>query len=128
VPLFPAVERELLRLLEAEVAAGRGRPDDLVVSTRTGRPVSPRNIAQRGVTKAATDAGLGHVTPRDLRRSFCSLAGRRNVDPVEAAQITGHSPEVWARHSVRSFGKQQRDEAGARMLEHGFGAVDEVDV
>jgi len=49
---------------------------------------------------------------------------RRNVDPIEAAQITGHSPEVWARHYARSFGKSQRDEARDRMLEHGFGAVE----
>ena len=42
---------------------------------------------------------------------------------AEAPQITGHSPEVWARHHVRSFGKPQRDEARDRMLEHGFGQV-----
>jgi hypothetical protein len=54
-----------------------------------------------------------------------SLAGRRHVDPVEAAQLTGHSLAVWARHYARSFGKAQRDEARARLLEHGFGAVDD---
>ena len=47
-------------------------------------------------------------------------AGRR---PIEAAQITGHSPEVWARHYARSCGKAQRQEARRRMLEHGFGAA-----
>jgi hypothetical protein len=65
---------------------------------------------------------LERVTPHDLRRSFCSLAGRRGVDPIEAAQITGHSPAVWARFYARSFGKTQREEARRRMLEHGFGA------
>jgi hypothetical protein len=40
----------------------------------------------------------------------------------EAAQITGHSPAVWARFYARSFGKAQRDEARDRLLEHGFGA------
>ena len=59
----------------------------------------------------------------DLRRSFCSLAGRRGVDPVEAAQITGHSPAVWAGFYARSFGKAQRDEARDRLLRYGFGAV-----
>ena len=72
-------------------------------------------------------AGLGKVTPKDLRASFCSLAGRRRVDPVEAAQLTGHSLNVWTRYYARSFGKAQRDEARARMLEHGFGAVDDVE-
>ena len=66
---------------------------------------------------------LERATPHDLRRSFCSLAGRRGVDPIEAAQITGHSPAVWARFYARSFGQAQRDEARRRMLEHGFGDV-----
>ena len=64
---LPAVEAELVRLLERELEAGRGRPGDLVFCTRTGQPQQPRNLAQRGVGKAAKDAGLGHVTPKDLR-------------------------------------------------------------
>jgi hypothetical protein len=64
-----------------------------------------RNVAVRGVEAAARDAGLGKVTPHDLRRSLCSLSGRRGVDPVEAAQITGHSLAVWTRHYARSFGE-----------------------
>jgi hypothetical protein len=87
-----------------------------------------RNVAQRGVETAASRAGLGKVTPHDLRRSFCSLAGRRSVDPGEAAQITGHSPAVLARFYARSFGKAQRDEARGRLLEYGFGAVSDAQV
>jgi hypothetical protein len=45
----------------------------------------PRQLSARGVQAAATTAGLGKVTPKDLRASFCSLAGRRRVDPIEAA-------------------------------------------
>jgi integrase len=134
VPIFPAVEHELAALLErrlAELRAGNGGrdvdpralDDELVFRSRTGRPLSSRNVAQRGVTEAASSAGLGHVTPQLLRSSFCSLAGRRRVDPVEAAQLTGHSLAVWTQNYARSFGKAQRDEARARMLEHGFGAV-----
>jgi site-specific recombinase XerD len=44
--------------------------------------------------------------------------GRRNVDPVEAAQLTGHTLAVWDKHYARSFGKSQRDEA--RDLRHAF--------
>jgi integrase len=124
VVVFPAVERELVRLLELELAAGRGRDDDPVLCSRRGTPLNHRNLAVRGVEAAAKEAGLGKVTPKDLRASFCSLAGRRRVDPVEAAQLTGHSLNVWTRYYARSFGKAQRDEARARMLEHGFGAAD----
>ena len=121
VPIFPAVERELARLRDAEEQAGRGRDDDLVFCTsdRTAALAAERRAVDH---EAATAAGLGKLGPHDLRRSFCSLAGRRGVDPVEAAQITGHSPEVWARHYARSFGKAQREEARRRMLAHGFGA------
>jgi len=123
VPLFPAVTAALVERLSDEQAAGRGADTDLVFCTGTGRPLGHRNVALRGVEKAALRAGLGKVTPQDLRRSFCSLAGRRGVDPVEAAQITGHSPAVWARFYARSFGKAQRDEARDRLLGYGFGAV-----
>jgi integrase len=131
VPIFPALEEALAVLLErrlAELRANGGGVDprsldgELVFRTRTGRPLSPRNVAQRGVAVAALSAGLGHVTPKLLRSSFCSLAGRRRVDPVEAAQLTGHSLTVWTQNYARSFGKAQRDEARTRMLDHGFGA------
>jgi hypothetical protein len=61
------------------------------------------------------------VTPQTLRRSVASLAARRGVDPVQAAKMTGHSLDVWTRHYAGDYGKPQRDEARARMLEHGFG-------
>jgi integrase len=122
MPLFPAVENALAELLERELAAGRGQEADLVFTTRSGKPLSLRNVA-RAVEEAAASAGLERATPHDLRRSFCSLAGRRGVDPIEAAQITGHSPAVWARFYACSFGKAQRQEARRRMLEHGFGAA-----
>jgi integrase len=122
VPLFPALERVLTERLAAELAAGRGQAGDFVFCTRRGQPLSQRNVAGRGVEAAAASAGLGRVTPQDLRRSFCSLAGRRGVDPVEAAAITGHSLATWTTHYARSFGKAQRDEARTRLLAHGFGA------
>jgi hypothetical protein len=63
------------------------------------------------------DAGDVCVLP-----DHAALSGRRGVDPVEAAQITGHSLAVWTKPYARSFGKVQRDEARARLLAHGFGA------
>jgi hypothetical protein len=126
VPIFPAVAHELTRLLERELVELDENEeldrDLLVFRTRTGRSLAQRNVG-RAVADAASAAGLGHVTPQVLRRPFCSLAGRRGVDPVEAAQMTGHSLDVWARHYGRSFGKPQRDEARARLLEQGFGTA-----
>jgi hypothetical protein len=34
----------------------------------------------------------------DLCRSYCSLAARRGVDPVQAARMTGHALDTWTRH------------------------------
>jgi integrase len=67
VPIFPAVAGELATLLEERLDDLRARrgddadlrklDDELVFRSRTGQPLSPRNVAQRGVTKAATNAG-----------------------------------------------------------------------
>jgi len=124
VPMMPAVECALVEQLEREQRAGRGPDGDFVFVTRLGTPMHQRNVSVRGVGEAAIAAGLGKVTAHDLRRSLCALSGRRGVDPVEAAQITGHSLAVWTKHYARSLGKPQRDEARARLLEYGFGAVE----
>jgi len=121
--IFPALERVLVDHLADAQEAGRGADDDFVLATRTGRPLSQRNLA-RALAEAATSAELGHVTPQTLRRSVASLAARRGVDPVQAARMTGHSRDVWTRHYAGDYGKPQRDEARAGMLEHGFGAGD----
>lgn len=91
--------------------------------TLTGRPMSQRNVAGRGVGKAALRAGLGKMSPHDLRRSFCSLAGRRGIDPIIAANITGHSLATWQSAYARDVGKQHRDEAREMRLAAGFGSV-----
>ena len=118
--IFPALEQTLIEHLAAEQEAGRGRDADFVLATRRGRPLSQRNVG-RAIEDAAIAAGLGKVTPHALRRSYCSLAARRGVDPVAAADMTGHSLDVWTRHYAGHYGKPQRDEARARMLQHGFG-------
>jgi integrase len=122
--MFPALERTLIDHLKAEQDSGRGRDSDYVLATRNGRPLAQRNI-QRAIEDAAKSARQGDS--HTLRRSFCSLAARRGVDPVQAARMTGHSLDVWTRHYAGDYGKPQRDEARNRMLAHGFGAVSEND-
>ena len=97
VPIFPAVEEMLVRRLEVEQQAGRGRDDDFVFCTRRGTPLQQRNVARRGVAAAGAAAGLGHVNRHDLRRSVCSLAARRHVDPVAAAEVPPDTPSSCGR-------------------------------
>jgi integrase len=124
VLILPALEHELTRRLETELAAGRGRDSDYVLAMpRTGRPPAQRNLTG-AVSKAAAAAGVGYATSQDLRRSFASIAARLIHDPAEAAHMTGHSLDTWVRHYVGRFGASRRDEARARLLESGLGAVE----
>lgn len=84
-----------------------------MVSTRAGRPLIQRNLAT-AVEDAGKAAGLGHVTPHTLRRSFASPADRRGVDPVQAARMTGHTLATWTKFYASDYGKAQRDEARQR--------------
>lgn len=122
--ILPALEAELTRRLEAELADGRGQEDDFVTAMpRTGLPPHQRTLAD-AVTDAALSAGLGHVTPQTLRRSFASIAARRIPDPAEAAHMTGHSLDVWVRHYVGRFGPDARQDARKRLLDGGLGAAE----
>jgi integrase len=119
--VFPALADALTAHLRRELVAGRGREDDFVLSTVTGRPLYQRNVGH-ALAAASEAAGLGRVAPHDLRRSFCSLAARRGVDPVQAARMAGMSVEVFLRHYADEYGRAHREEARARLLAHGFGA------
>jgi integrase len=104
--ILPALEDELTRRLEGELAAGRGQADDFVCAMpRTGQLPHQRNLL-KAVKLAALDAGLGDVTCQMLRRSFASIAARRIPDPAEASSLTGHSLDVWVRHYVGRFGPE----------------------
>ena len=70
--LFPTLGERLTARLKTELDRGRGRKTDFVLCTRAGRPLSQRNVGL-ALSQAADKAGLGKVTPHDLRRPFCSL-------------------------------------------------------
>jgi hypothetical protein len=70
--ILPALEHELTRRLEAELADGRGQPDDFVlVMPRTGRPPHQRTLTD-AVKAAATSAAS--VTSR--RKCFDARSRR----------------------------------------------------
>jgi hypothetical protein len=83
VPIFPAVEAELVRLLERELEVGRGRPDDLVFCTRNGRPTlsatsrSEASARRRTACSIRSPCGffvLVPLVPTTCPRSLMSLA------------------------------------------------------
>ena len=97
------------------------RDADLVFVTRTGHPMSQRTYLL-AVSAQQRPGGLGTSRPM-IWSSFCSLAGRRGIDPIIAANITGHSLATWQSAYAKDFGKQHRDEARATLLAAGFGSV-----
>src|SRR4029453_17766106 len=91
--------------------------------TRLGTPTSRdrrRRTAGNGKTPQNAPRGGARMVPifPALERELIDVLERE----LAAAQLTGHSLAVWTRNCVRSFGKAHRDEARARMLQHGFGA------
>ena len=63
--------------------------------------------------------------PRDdVVHRRCGDDGRNVLD---LAGLCRCSLIVWTRYYSRSFGKEQCDEARARMLEYGFGAVEDAE-
>ena len=93
---------------------------------RTGLPPHQRNFS-KAIAEAARSAGLGHVTPPTLRRSFASIAARHVPDPAEASYLTGHSLDTWVRYYVGRFGAEARADARRRLLAGGLGTADNAE-
>ncbi|MCC6438530.1 MAG: site-specific integrase [Acidimicrobiales bacterium] len=99
------VDAVTLRLLEAHrrkqlaerLFCGPAWADlDLVVCTRTGTAVHPRNF-NKTLAILARDAGLPHLTSHGLRHTAATHMTRRATDLGQlraAAEILGHSPDM----------------------------------
>jgi integrase len=62
----------------------------LVFTTRTGRPVEPRNLV-RSVTRICDDNGIRKIRLHALRHTTASLLKDLGVPPRDAQIILGHS-------------------------------------
>ena len=72
-----------------------GGEPDFVFTSESGRPIDRHRPSRRGVTSAARNAGLGHVTSQTLRRSVATATADAKVPVVIAAAMTGHSKQVY---------------------------------
>ena len=100
VPMVPRLATELRQhrqLLAERVGIQALAPERLVFQTRTGKPLSRRNVL-RAVQSAAEQAGIeGDVGLHDLRHSFAALALTR-LPLTEVSALLGHaSVDVTAR-------------------------------
>ena len=124
VPVLDEGYEALIAQLRLEQAKGLGAESDFVFTSETGRPLGRERIAKRGVTRAARQAGLGHVTPQVLRRSVATLTAHARVPTVIAAAMTGHSPRVYDEHYAKPFrDAEERNRIRESLASVGLGSV-----
>lgn len=85
VPLHPRVE-ELLGQWQAH----RGDQPTQLLFVDRGRPI-PQTRVDTAVRRAATAAGLGHVTPHQLRHTLATQAINRGMSLEAIAALLGHT-------------------------------------
>jgi integrase len=96
VVLLPQLATILKGHRKELLAAGLYRADGYVFCTQSGAPMYCRNVAERGVGKAADRAGLNpdskpRLTAHDLRHTFASHLIRAGADVYSVARQLGHS-------------------------------------
>jgi integrase len=84
IPLHPAVKT----LLGQWLAQRGGQPGKLMF-TDHGRPV-PQTRVDAAVRRAAAAAGIGHVTPHQLRHTLATQAINRGMSLEAIAALLGH--------------------------------------
>lgn len=93
---LPAICIAPLRWQRLRQAAMRERAGDkwqesgYVFTTRTGRPIEPRNV-YRSFTRVAADAGLRVIRLHDARHGCATLLTAAGVAPRVVMEILGHS-------------------------------------
>jgi integrase len=95
LPLVPICEtalheRAAAQASDKEAAGGRWAASDLVFTTRTGRPVEPRNF-NRSFTTACERAGVRVIPVHATRKTCASLLVALDVHPRVAMQVLRHS-------------------------------------
>lgn len=69
---------------------GGAGPQVRVRRIQWGRPIACRTSLYRIVQERAAEAGLGHVAPHDLRRSFAGILQDRDVDMEDIRRAMRH--------------------------------------
>jgi integrase len=86
IPLHPTVEE----LLQQWLSAHPPQPgNSTLMFTDRGRPIPGRRV-DKAVLAAATTAGIGHVTPHQLRHTLATQAINRGMSLEAIAALLGH--------------------------------------
>lgn len=82
--------RSAQRIERLAAAEWDQRHPHLVFSTRNGSPIDAANL-RRLVREVASDAGVGHLTPYDLRHTATSVLSESGVRNEHLADLLGHT-------------------------------------
>ena len=86
IPLHPRVDE----LLQQWISAHPPHPGSTLMFTDRGRPVPGRRV-DTAVYAAAGAAGIGHVTPHQLRHTLATQAINRGMSLEAIAALLGHT-------------------------------------
>jgi integrase len=112
---LPAALRSMLIELKLR-APGDTSP---IFASKTGTPLSHRNVTLRGFEAARDEAGLpSHLTFHELRHVVASRLISANVDPVTTANVLGHEdPHVTLRVYAHLYDREKTDAKVRAALE-----------
>jgi integrase len=97
-------------------------PNDLVFTTRTGRPIEPRNLV-RSFRRICGDNKIRIITVHHLRHTVASLLKDLHVPPRDAQVILGHARISTTLEIYTDAGDTAQRDALTRL--HGLLATDE---
>ena len=82
--------RQTQKLCADRLGDGWNNTRGLVFTTRTGRPISPRNIA-RAFHRAREAAGVDHGSLKTFRSTVATQLAARDVNPCKTQAFLGHA-------------------------------------
>jgi integrase len=83
-------------------------PSALVFPNKNGKPLSNNNFRRDFFEPAVKQAGLGHLTPKDLRDTAASIAISGGASVLAVANMLGHSdPSITMRIYAHLFSSDQ---------------------
>jgi integrase len=116
-----AQDRTRARMAER---GGTWPTDELVFTTRTGRPIEPRAINRRFDARCAK-AGVRRIRVHDTRRTCGSLLAALEVHPRVAMQILRHS-KISITMEIYTMVPDKATRAALKRLSDALGAPDAV--
>ncbi|NKZ06134.1 tyrosine-type recombinase/integrase [Actinomadura latina] len=119
---LPSLCMAALRLRETQQVAERDACDDwqesdLVFTTRTGRPIEPRNVNRAFESRCAA-AGVKVIRVHDTRHTCGKLLAALDVHPRVAMQILRHSKISLTMEIYTEVPSEQTRAALKRLGEH----------